>query len=239
MKSGSYLAAGEEFAPPVVQTFNSLFGIVTEENWACAFMFQKCTLCSILFLLQLENTNHKQWFYFRASGALKGKEAKFGITNAGKCAYAFAFKGYTVCYSYDRSVWKRCTDTVYDSQKGTLEWKLMPQADVIFFAYFAPYSQERHLDLVSLCASSTETDVIVRSIGKTLDGRDIDLVTIGKGPLQAWVIHRQHPGESQAEWFAEGLLHRLLGAGQVSCHVLILFLSFGLSVVTGEELPGA
>ena len=25
-----------------------------------------------------------------------------------------------------------------------------------------------------------------------------------------WVIARQHPGESMAEWFTEGMLHRLL-----------------------------
>jgi len=34
---------------------------------------------------------------------------------------------------------------------------------------------------------------------------------VGHGPLQAWIIHRQHPGESQAAFFAEGLLTRLLG----------------------------
>jgi murein tripeptide amidase MpaA len=38
----------------------------------------------------------------------------------------------------------------------------------------------------------------------------MDLVKIGSGPLKAWVIHRQHPGESMAEWFAEGMLDRLL-----------------------------
>lgn len=43
-----------------------------------------------------------------------------------------------------------------------------------------------------------------------LDGRDIDMVTIGSGPLKVWAIARQHPGESMAEWWAEGFLLRLL-----------------------------
>lgn len=33
----------------------------------------------------------------------------------------------------------------------------------------------------------------------------------GTGERVAWFIHRQHPGESMAEYYAEGLLNRLLG----------------------------
>ena len=51
----------------------------------------------------------------------------------------------------------------------------------------------------------------MRSLGQTLDGRELDCVEVGHGPLHAWVIHRQHPGESQASFYAEGLLTRLLG----------------------------
>jgi murein tripeptide amidase MpaA len=43
-----------------------------------------------------------------------------------------------------------------------------------------------------------------------LDGRDIDMVTIGTGPLKIWAIARQHPGESMAEWWMEGYLLRLM-----------------------------
>jgi murein tripeptide amidase MpaA len=43
-----------------------------------------------------------------------------------------------------------------------------------------------------------------------LDGREIDCVTVGNGPTVGWIIHRQHPGETMAEYFAEGLILRLL-----------------------------
>ena len=137
-------------------------------------------------------------------------EATYKLVNAGDCAYAFAFVGATACFSYDRKIWRRVVDTNYDKASGTLSWRHKAEADQVYYSYFAPYSYERHADLVATCATSP--DASVRSIGKTLDGRSMDLVTLGTGPLNAWVIHRQHPGESQAEWFAEGLLHRLLSS---------------------------
>jgi murein tripeptide amidase MpaA len=50
-------------------------------------------------------------------------------------------------------------------------------------------------------------------IGETLDGRDIDRLIVGEpgdGKKTLWITARQHPGESMAEWAAEGLLERLL-----------------------------
>lgn len=42
-------------------------------------------------------------------------------------------------------------------------------------------------------------------LGRTLDGRDLHMLQVGKpgaGKANIWVIARQHPGESMAEWFA-------------------------------------
>jgi broad specificity phosphatase PhoE len=50
----------------------------------------------------------------------------------------------------------------------------------------------------------------VTSIGSSLEGRDIDLVRVGSGPTVCWLIGRQHPGETMAEWWMKGLLQRLL-----------------------------
>jgi len=53
----------------------------------------------------------------------------------------------------------------------------------------------------------------VSDLGATVEGRDLNLVTIGTadpGRKALWVIARQHPGETMAEWFVEGLLDRLL-----------------------------
>lgn len=129
--------------------------------------------------------------------------------------------------------------------------------DAIYYAYFAPYSYERHQDLIAKCISHQAVRLEV--LGETLDGHDIDLLRIGKrhcsdvqpntdlscclqrtsgpapdnfcqtrevwvafcfsivaiscvtagqpgkGKRRVWMIARQHPGESMAEWFCEGI----------------------------------
>jgi murein tripeptide amidase MpaA len=66
---------------------------------------------------------------------------------------------------------------------------------------------ERHHDLVSQTAALPT--VRYRSLGKSLDGQDIDCLEIGEGPLTVWLYARQHPGESMAEWWMEGALEKL------------------------------
>jgi murein tripeptide amidase MpaA len=86
-----------------------------------------------------------------------------------------------------------------------------PERDAVWYAYFEPYSLERHQALVGRVANSP----LVRTerLGATVEGRDIDLVTVRASDAATkivWIIARQHPGESMAEWFVEGLLDRLL-----------------------------
>jgi len=87
----------------------------------------------------------------------------------------------------------------------------------VCFSYFPPYSYNRHLALISQCASSREDSCAVRTLGQTLDGREMECITVGRGTRQCWIIHRQHPGETMAEFYAEGLLTRLLGLDTNGC----------------------
>ncbi len=48
-----------------------------------------------------------------------------------------------------------------------------------------------------------------RTLGLSLDGRAIDCLELGEGAKQVWLYARQHPGESMAEWWAEGALEML------------------------------
>jgi murein tripeptide amidase MpaA len=43
-----------------------------------------------------------------------------------------------------------------------------------------------------------------------VQGRDLDALLVGEGARPVWIVGRQHPGETMAEWFIEGLLARLL-----------------------------
>ena len=86
--------------------------------------------------------------------------------------------------------------------------RVEPAAESVWIAYFAPYTMERHHDLVASVLA--HPDVEYRSLGRSLDEQEIDYFRLGSGPLQVWIYARQHPGESMAEWWMEGALEKLL-----------------------------
>ena len=49
-----------------------------------------------------------------------------------------------------------------------------------FYAYFAPYHYEQHVDLIA--EMQTHADVTLHTLGLTLDGHDLDLLQIGVPP---------------------------------------------------------
>ena len=139
--------------------------------------------------------NHMQWFHFRVSG-VRDTDLRLRIINASAASYPKAWLGYRAVASHDREHWYR-VDTQFDGT--TLEINHRPTTSVVWYAYFAPYAWERHLALIGRCQQTPE--VTVESLGDTVDGHDLDLVTVGTGPRILWIIARQHPGESMAEWF--------------------------------------
>ncbi len=148
-----------------------------------------------------------QWFYFRLAGA-RELDCTLKLMNAGGAAYTGGWPGYRAVASYDRVDWFR-VPTAYDGTMLTIRHR--PERDSVFYAYFAPYSMERHADLVARCLENP--GVHLEILGSSLDGQDIDLLRIGDpggGKKICWVVARQHPGETMAEWWMEGFLHRLL-----------------------------
>lgn len=153
-----------------------------------------------------------QWFHFSLQGAA-GVPVRLRFLNAGQSAYPKGWEGYRTVASYDRQHWFRI-DTQFDGQ--VLSFGLTPESQCVYFAYFEPYSYERHLDLIASVARSGQ--VTQERLGSTLDGRDMTLLVVTDAhsamPLaqkkKVWLIARQHPGESMAEWFAQGFLQRLL-----------------------------
>lgn len=148
-----------------------------------------------------------QWFHFRVSGAAD-TPCIFKIVNAGGAAYTDGFEDYEAVASYDRETWFR-VDTHFDGEVLSIHHE--PEYNSCFYAYFAPYSMQRHADLIANAVTSDRVDYMY--LGQTLDGQDMDLLQIGEpeeGKLKAWFIARQHPGESMAEWWMEGFLGKLL-----------------------------
>jgi len=155
-----------------------------------------------------------QWFHFRLLGA-KGRTVELRILNAAGSAYPLGWPGYKARVSEDREEW-RLAETSFDGKVLTITHT--PESDNLWFAYFAPYSMERHHDLVA--AIATLPGVTYESLGTTLDGQEMDCFHIGEGPLQVWLYARQHPGESMAEWWMEGALDRLTNPSDPVARVL-------------------
>ncbi|PZU10867.1 M14-type cytosolic carboxypeptidase [Sphingomonas sp.] len=144
-----------------------------------------------------------QWFYFRLTGAA-GRPIELRILNGAGSAYPLGWPGYSARISADRVHW-RLAETEY--RDGVLTIRPTPESDTLWIAYFAPYSMERHHDLVARI--SARPGVSYRSLGLTLDGQEMDCLTLGEGGKQVWLYARQHPGETMAEWWMEGALEKL------------------------------
>jgi len=153
------------------------------------------------------NSDFFQWFHFRVANCA-GKDLVLKITGLEQSAYPGGWPGYRAAVSEDREFWGRA-ESSYDRGEdgGTLTIRYRPTANLAWFAYFAPYSMERHHDLVSAIALAD--GVTHRVLGYSLEGQPIDCLELGEGERQVWLYARQHPGESMAEWWMEGALECL------------------------------
>ncbi len=153
-------------------------------------------------------SDFNQWFYFRLSGEV-GETYTLNLEGLAGSAYPAGWPNYKACASYERGEdWFRLP-TEYDG-KDVLTITVTLERPVIWIAYFAPYSMERHADLIADTAASPLCRHHV--LGETLDGQTMDCFSFGEpggGKPVFWLIARQHPGESMAEWWMEGALARL------------------------------
>ncbi|HEY0289489.1 MAG TPA: M14-type cytosolic carboxypeptidase [Pseudomonas sp.] len=153
------------------------------------------------------NSQHFQWFHFKVDGMQVGQPHSFSLTNAGQSSYNRAWTGYNAAASYDQKTWFRVPST-FDGK--ALNFDLTPTEPHIWFAYFEPYSRERHQWLIDQALNNA--GAVLLATGKSIEGRDIPLLRKGdgaEGKRKIWVIAQQHPGEHMAEWFMEGIIERL------------------------------
>ena len=166
--------------------------------------------------LSIPNDNQSelhQWFHFRLESEAQQPHT-ITLLDLANSAYPEGWNGYDVVASYDREEWFRIPS---EFDGDNLTFTVIPENESMYFAYFAPYSYDRHQDLLHLAQS--HYNCRLETLGHTLDNRDVSLLVIGdehavdneEAPKKKiWVIARQHPGETMAEWFVEGLVQRLL-----------------------------
>ncbi len=150
---------------------------------------------------------HKQWFYFRASN-IKNVNCRYIIENADEASYPEAWDTCTIVASSDRKIWRRIA-TNFNGKELTFSDN-SAQA-ICYYALFAPYSYERHMDLIA--KSLTYPQCSLLNVIETVNKNQIEVLQIGTPSSEKksiWVIARQHPAETMSEWFMEGLLTQLL-----------------------------
>jgi hypothetical protein len=114
----------------------------------------------------------------------------------------------TVAISPDGQTWK--TVPTESLPGNRVQLRVDMPGPTLYIARIQPY---RLSDLERLLGSiRTNRLVHIAPIGKTVGGRDLEVVQIGNpaAPYRVFVRARAHPWESGSNWVAEGLVQRLL-----------------------------
>ncbi|WP_092483130.1 M14 family metallopeptidase [Candidatus Ichthyocystis hellenicum] len=168
----------------------------------------------------------RQWFCFKVTGK-SNQNYLIRLCNHMKTTYNDGFHGYNAFVSTDFDNWTR-VDCHIDGNDFCIPYTA--STDFFYISYFEPYTWDRHLKLLDLADKS---DIArVETWGTTKENRPICAVIVdepGKNERKkVWLIARQHPGETMAEFFMEGFIHRLLDPSDKSAAELRQLCSFYL-----------
>ena len=160
----------------------------------------------------------KQWYYFRVRDAA-GVPCTFRIVNAGESSYPGGWEDYRACASYDGESWFRVPT---EREGGSLILRHTPERDLVAYACFPAYPGERHETLLAQARASSRASVL--ELGRSVEGRPMSVVSFGdqgRSVPRIWIIAHQHPGETMAAWFIEGLVWRLFDDGDPAACALL------------------
>ncbi len=167
------------------------------------------------------------WYHFRVSGA-QGKDCRFSFENANETLgwrlanredYENMWQNTGPVASYDGTTWFRLRGD-YDGE--IYSFKHTPEHDICYYAFWAPYEPARELAFIS--KAQTSDLVSLTTIGESVQGRPIDMLTIGTpgpGKPSCWIISRQHSCETQGGYFVEGIVDRLLDKTDPTARALL------------------
>lgn len=164
------------------------------------------------------------WYYFRADHT-KNKRLTFTLVDlTGEYNYqpnnGSVTKETPPFYSEDNVHWKSVEELTYDTVKHELTFQLHVSSDQVWIAHVPPYTLENFKRLANDLAS--HSDVKIETIGKSVEGRDIPLVTIaestagGKEKKVIWLMFRQHAWESGSSWTGEGLMRFVVSSDPIA-----------------------
>ena len=129
-----------------------------------------------------------------------------------------------VMSSEDGKVWQPHETEVLPDNRVWIRLKMPgPQ---LYVARVDPY---RLSDLEAYLESIRNHPLVeIKTIGKTVEGRSLEMVRIGnpQAPYRIFVRGRAHPWEAGSSWVAQGLMKRLLSGDEVSSRCLEQFVVY-------------
>ncbi|HEX6545616.1 MAG TPA: M14-type cytosolic carboxypeptidase [Bryobacteraceae bacterium] len=162
------------------------------------------------------------WYYFRVDGASSQPLTLDMVNLPGEYNYkpnrGAITKDTPPVISYDEIHWTHVKSYQYDPVEPKLRLLIRPQSARFWIAHVPPYTNQNLAKLHD--EIQNDADFHEELIGKTVDGRNLQLWTItegrSKGKPTIWLLFRQHSWESGSSWTGEGAVRTLLAADPVS-----------------------
>lgn len=160
------------------------------------------------------------WYSFRADGVTKGQDLVFDIVDLpGEYNYkpnrGAITKDTPPVVSFDGKNWRRLDTFEYDAEEPRLRLRVKAEGSSVHVAHVVPYTNDHLAALRRRIAGSGAFSE--EKIGKTVNGRDLVLWTIGpkKAEKTIWLMFRQHSWEAGSSWTGEGAVLELVKNAQL------------------------
>lgn len=160
------------------------------------------------------------WYYFELTNLPRQPVTIDLVALAGE--YNYRSPTYSVTrdtrpvYSYDGVDWRHFTDAEvsWDPHEPHLTLHFTPERDHIWIAHVTPYTNKNLAEL--LADFKTSPYLQVQSVGHTVEGREMPLLTITDPQVPEakkkviWLMFRQHAWETGSSWAGDGAIRFLL-----------------------------
>ncbi|NQS97361.1 MAG: T9SS type A sorting domain-containing protein [candidate division Zixibacteria bacterium] len=164
------------------------------------------------------------WYYFKIVRNAANQTVTFHILNPDN----WTNENHKPVYSYDGALWFRLQNTWMAS--GDFHFSQYFTIDSVQIAFVFPYSYSDLLDDLDYLSISPHFEY--ESIGQSVNGRDIPLVTISDSQYPddekrtCWIISRQHPMETPPSFTIQALMECLAGLGIPNREGMLRYLIF-------------